>query len=62
MLEWAQRAGKLVFQEVEDLHEDNVVTFCNLTLFWTSQGSWRKAMLHKGTGVVGFPACALELI
>jgi hypothetical protein len=49
MIEWAQRAGKLVFQEAENLHEDNVVTFCNLALFWHSQGSWRISLLHKGT-------------
>lgn len=49
MIEWAKRAGKLVFQEAEDLHEDNIVTFCNLALFWHSQGSWRISYLHKGT-------------
>ena len=48
MTEWAQRAGKLVFQEAEALHEENVVTFCNLCLFWLAQGSWRLAYLHKG--------------
>jgi hypothetical protein len=48
MIEWAKQAGKLVFQEAEDLHEDNIVTFCNLALFWFSQGSWRIAYLHKG--------------
>jgi hypothetical protein len=48
MIEWAKQAGKLVFQEAEDLHEDNIVTFCNLALFWHSQGSWRIAYLHKG--------------
>lgn len=47
-MEWAERAGKLVFQEVEDMYEDNVVSFINLALFWHSQGSWRKAYLHKG--------------
>ena len=49
MIDWAKRAGKLVFQEAEELHEDNVVTFCNLALFWHAQGSWRIALLHKGT-------------
>ena len=48
MIDWAKRAGRLVFQEAEELHEDNVVTFCNLALFWNSQGSWRIALLHKG--------------
>ena len=48
MKEWAQRAGKLVFQEAEELHDDNIVTFCNLSLFWHSKGQWRVAHLHKG--------------
>ena len=52
MTEWAQRAGKLVFQEAEDLHEDNIATFCNLALFWHSQGSWRKSYLYKGTAAL----------
>ncbi|KAH7246538.1 hypothetical protein BKA59DRAFT_200794 [Fusarium tricinctum] len=45
---WAKKAGTLVFQEAEELHEDNIVTFCNLSLFWHSQGSWRISYLHKG--------------
>jgi hypothetical protein len=49
MVEWAKRAGRLVFQEAEELHEHNIVTFCNLALFWHSQGSWRISYLHKGT-------------
>lgn len=48
MIEWAQRAGKLVFQEVEDLDEDNIVTFLTLGLFWHSQGAWRTCYLYKG--------------
>ena len=48
MIEWAKRAGKLVLQEAEELYEDNVVTFCNLALFWHSEGSWRIGLLHKG--------------
>ena len=48
MIDWARRAGKLVLQEAEELHEDNVVTFCNLALFWHAQGSWPTALLHKG--------------
>ncbi|KAK6371287.1 hypothetical protein LTS17_009018 [Exophiala oligosperma] len=50
MIEWAQRAGKLVFQEVEDLDEDNIVTFLTLGLFWHSQGAWRTCYLYKGSG------------
>ncbi len=49
MLEWARMAGKLAFREVEELHEEDIVTFLNLALFWHSQGSWRKCFLHKGT-------------
>lgn len=45
--EWAEHAGKLAFQEVENPHEDLVVTFLNLALFWYSQGSWRRCSVHK---------------
>ncbi|KAI0487018.1 hypothetical protein F4859DRAFT_324250 [Xylaria cf. heliscus] len=48
MLEWAQRAGRLVFQEVEELTRGNIVTYMNLALFWHSQGAWRRAYLYKG--------------
>lgn len=48
MTEWAERAGKLVFEEVESVNEDNIVTFLNLSLFWYSQGSWRRAYIHRG--------------
>ncbi len=47
--EWAERAARLAFQDVEEPHEENVVTFLNLALFWYSQGSWRKSFIHKGT-------------
>jgi hypothetical protein len=33
MLDWANRAGRLVFQEVETPTEINAVTFLNLALF-----------------------------
>jgi hypothetical protein len=46
--EWAERASKLVLQDVENPTEDNLVTFLNLTLFWYSQGSWRRSYIHKG--------------
>ncbi|UZP41761.1 hypothetical protein NXS19_009577 [Fusarium pseudograminearum] len=46
--EWARKAGSLVFQDVHEFHKDNIVTFCNLSLFWHSQGSWRISFLHKG--------------
>jgi hypothetical protein len=50
---WAERAGKLVFQELEEPHDDNIVTFINLALFWYSQGSWRRSFMLKGSQVVG---------
>lgn len=49
MTDWARRAGKLVLQEAEELHEDSVVTYVNLALFWHAEGLWRLALLHKGT-------------
>ncbi|KAJ9609082.1 hypothetical protein H2200_006853 [Cladophialophora chaetospira] len=48
MLEWATRAGRLVFQEVETPTEDNVATFLNLAMFWYSQGVWSRCFTHKG--------------
>ncbi|KAI1742408.1 hypothetical protein F4680DRAFT_463892, partial [Xylaria scruposa] len=48
MLEWAQSAGKLAFQEIEDLTRGNIVTYMNLALFWHSQGKWTRAYLYKG--------------
>lgn len=48
MTKWAKKAGSLVFQDAEDLNHDNIVTHCNLSLFWHSQGSWRISYLHKG--------------
>ncbi|KAK2676941.1 Zn(2)-C6 fungal-type DNA-binding domain [Fusarium oxysporum f. sp. vasinfectum] len=48
MTKWAKKAGALVFQDAEELSDDNLVTFCNLSLFWHSQGSWRISYLHKG--------------
>lgn len=38
-----------MFQEAENPHEDNIVTFMNLALFYYSQGMWRRAYIHKGT-------------
>ena len=48
MIEWANRAGKLVFQNVQNCCEDNIVTFCILGLFWYTQGKWRLCYLYKG--------------
>jgi hypothetical protein len=48
MTEWAQQAGRLAFQEIENFSKDLVVTFLNLTLFWHSQGSWKVSSLYKG--------------
>ncbi|OQU96863.1 Fungal specific transcription factor domain-containing protein isoform 3 [Cladophialophora immunda] len=47
--EWADQAGKLAFQEVENPTDEHIVTFMNLALFWYSQGSWRRSVIHKGT-------------
>lgn len=60
MTEWAQRAGKLVFQEIEDLHEDNIVTFLSLCLFWHSQGAWRTCYLYKGLNRLPQPLRSLD--
>ena len=46
--EWAERAGKIAFQNVETPTQNNVVVFLNLALFWYSQGSWRRSYVHKG--------------
>ncbi|KIX99503.1 uncharacterized protein Z520_05079 [Fonsecaea multimorphosa CBS 102226] len=46
--EWADQAGKLAFQEVENPTDEHIVTFMNLALFWYSQGSWRRSFIHKG--------------
>lgn len=48
MNEWAKRAGTLVFQDVQSLRAENIVTFCILGLFWYTQGSWRLCYLYKG--------------
>lgn len=48
MVDWANKAGELVFQNMQDFQEDNLVTFFNLALFWHSQGSWRTSYLYKG--------------
>ncbi len=61
MIEWAKRAGKLVFQDAENLHEDNIVTFSILALFWYSQGSWRLCYLHKGMSIFTANLCRCQL-
>lgn len=52
MMEWADRAGKLVFQEVENPHEDNIVTFINLALLFYARGLWRRSYIHKGNATL----------
>ncbi|KIX06345.1 uncharacterized protein Z518_04321 [Rhinocladiella mackenziei CBS 650.93] len=52
MIEWANRAGELVFQDVQNFHKDNIVTFSILALFWYTQGSWRLCYLFKGTAAL----------
>ena len=51
--EWADRAGKLALNELEMVHEDNIVTFASLSLFWYTQGSWRRSYIHKGMETTG---------
>jgi hypothetical protein len=48
MMEWANRAGKLVFQEAETPLEDNTVTFLNLALLFYARGLWTRSFIHKG--------------
>lgn len=45
---WAERAGKLILNEVEEPHEDNIVTLLTLALFWYMEGAWRKFFIYKG--------------
>ena len=51
MVEWARKAGRLVFQQPEDLHEEKTVTLMILGLFWYSQGSWRVSQFYKGINI-----------
>ncbi len=51
MLEWAQTASRLVLREVDELHEEDVITFLNLALFWHTQGLWRKCFMYKGAAL-----------
>jgi hypothetical protein len=48
MIEWANRAGDLVFQDIQNLHKENMVTFNILGLFWYIQGSWKLSYFFKG--------------
>lgn len=45
--EWAAQAGSLVFAQVDDPHEENIVTFINLALFWYSEGEWRRSAVYQ---------------
>ncbi|KAK4889551.1 hypothetical protein LTR27_011629 [Elasticomyces elasticus] len=49
MIEWAKRAGNLVFQDVQSLRAENIVSFSILGLFWYTQGN---AVLCLQTGSV----------
>jgi hypothetical protein len=48
MSEWAEKAGKLVFQHAEELESENITTYLNLALFWHSIGLYQKAYFYKG--------------
>jgi hypothetical protein len=60
-IEWAERAGKLAYQDVETPNQDNLVTFLNLLLFWYGQGSWRRSFVHKGMNHFTFLVSVLLL-
>ncbi|QKX61162.1 uncharacterized protein TRUGW13939_08309 [Talaromyces rugulosus] len=45
--EWAEAAGRMVFREVENPCEDNVVAFLNLALFWYSNGWFQRSNMHS---------------
>lgn len=45
--EWATRAGSLVYAELAEPREENIVTYINLALYWYSIGEWRKCFLLK---------------
>lgn len=51
MVEWARKAGRLVFQQLEDFHEEKIVMLTILGLFWYSQGSWRVSQSYKGISI-----------
>ncbi|KIH87586.1 hypothetical protein SPBR_05175 [Sporothrix brasiliensis 5110] len=50
--EWATRAGSLVFAELVDPSEENIVTFINLSLYWYSVGEWRRCYLLKWNAIL----------
>ncbi|ERS98385.1 hypothetical protein HMPREF1624_05169 [Sporothrix schenckii ATCC 58251] len=50
--EWATRAGSLVFAELVDPREENIVTFINLSLYWYSVGEWRRCYLLKWNAIL----------
>ncbi|EXJ69398.1 uncharacterized protein A1O5_07434 [Cladophialophora psammophila CBS 110553] len=50
-VEWAERAGKLVFDVIESPQEDNVITCLILALFWYNQGSWQRSYILKGNAI-----------
>lgn len=60
MTAWAEQAAEQVFAAAEYPHEDNVVTFMNLALFWYAQGAWRRSYVHKGKPDVGLSGFAYE--
>ncbi|KEF58409.1 uncharacterized protein A1O9_06335 [Exophiala aquamarina CBS 119918] len=45
---WADHAGKLALLAAETPHEENLVTFATLSLFWYTQGFWRRSYIYKG--------------
>ncbi|KAJ6155775.1 hypothetical protein N7470_006341 [Penicillium chermesinum] len=47
-VEWAAEAAKLVFADIENPSEENLVTFLTLGLFWSSQNDWKRLEIHSG--------------
>lgn len=62
MMEWADQASKLVFQQADDPDEDNIVTFINLALLYYSQGIWHRSFIHKGNAFFVFRTCFADVI
>ncbi|KAK3647094.1 hypothetical protein LTR56_008262 [Elasticomyces elasticus] len=60
MVEWAKRAGNLVFQDVQSLRAESIVSFTILGLFWYTQGSWRLSSLYKGNAVLCLQTGSVE--
>ncbi|KAJ4151464.1 hypothetical protein LMH87_012163 [Akanthomyces muscarius] len=50
--QWATRAGQLVFQELDNPREENIVTLTNLTLYWYEEGQWKRCSIYRGNALL----------